>query len=92
MRRRHLLLLPFAALAILAGVLGWRAGQVPDEGAILEHYAARWEALGGARTDCTGQPGTGEVRMVVTCGSEDQRMVWRVDERGREITGGGPEA
>lgn len=78
--------LPLVAMTGLVAALGWRAGQPVEEGEIIDHFAARWTAQGGRRDQCSGVPGMGEVRLIVTCGTQDHRRVWHVDGKGREVT------
>lgn len=63
--------IPVAALAVFAGVLGLRMGQVPSETEIINRYAAAYldmSPAGASLTDCaaTTHPDPG-VRMVITC-------------------------
>ena len=64
------LFLPVAALVVLAGYLGLRAGMPVSETAIIDSYAARYLAdapEGAAPTDCVARPGEGAVRLTVRC-------------------------
>lgn len=79
--------LSLVAMTGLVAALGWHAGQPVSEGDILRHYAEQWVAQGGRMNQCSGVPGEGPVRIVITCRKGAQSAVWRVDGRGREITG-----
>ena len=69
--RRSALFLPFGALVLFAGYLGWRESKIPSESDVINHYAARYvaEAADGADvTDCFARPHYGtQVRLVVVC-------------------------
>ena len=63
--------IPFAGLVVVAGIVGYRMGQVPGETEIINRYAATYVAMAGddaALTDCaaTTHPDPA-VRMVINC-------------------------
>ena len=94
---RRVLFLPFAALVVLAGVLGWQMGQPVSETAIIERYAAQYVRVfgdGAAVTDCLAVPGEGDVRLTVVCTHPGGgTALYPVDARGGLILEtGGPEA
>ena len=68
---RRLLFLPLAALIVFAAYLGLRAGRLPSETQIINHYAAIYlaSAPDGARlTDCAATPHPdAAIRMVIIC-------------------------
>ncbi|WP_341366738.1 hypothetical protein [Yoonia sp. BS5-3] len=68
---RNALFLPIAALAAFAAYLGLRAGQIPSETEIINHYAAAYMASapeGAEATDCAAAPHPDKaIRMVISC-------------------------
>lgn len=68
---RWMYFIPFAALVVVAGIVGYRMGQLPDETEIITRYAASYVAMAGAGaalTDCaaTTHPDPA-VRLVINC-------------------------
>lgn len=63
--------IPVAGLVVVAGIVGYRMGQVPGETEIITRYAATYVAMAGddaTLTDCaaTTHPDPG-VRLVINC-------------------------
>ncbi len=63
--------IPFAGLVVVAGIVGFRMGQVPGETEIIDSYAAIYLGMAGdgaAPTDCaaTTHPDPA-VRLVINC-------------------------
>ena len=69
--RRFWFFLPISLLALFAGYLGLRAGQIPREAEIINHYVAAYLATapdGAEATDCAARPHLDEaIRMVINC-------------------------
>ena len=68
---RWMFFIPFAGLVVVAGIIGYRMGQVPGETEIITRYAATYVAMAGdgaAPTDCaaTIHPDPA-IRMVINC-------------------------
>ncbi len=63
--------IPFAGLVVVAGIVGYRAGQVPNETEIINRYAAIYVSMAGdgaALTDCAATPYPDPaVRLVINC-------------------------
>ncbi|WP_322892736.1 MULTISPECIES: hypothetical protein [unclassified Yoonia] len=67
--------IPFAGLVVVAGIIGYRMGQMPSETEIIARYAATYVAMAGdgaALTDCvaTTHPDPA-VRLVINCAHPD---------------------
>lgn len=63
--------IPFAGLVVIAGIVGYRMGQLPGETEIINRYAATYVAMAGdgaALTDCAATPHPDPaVRLVINC-------------------------
>lgn len=69
--KRWIFFVPFAGLVVVAGIVGYRLGQVPSETEIITRYAATYVSMAGegaALTDCaaTTHPDPA-IRMVINC-------------------------
>jgi hypothetical protein len=66
-----MLFMPFAALVLVAGVVGYRMGQLPSETEIITRYAAAYVSMAGEGaelTDCAATPHPDPaVRLVINC-------------------------
>ena len=77
-----------AALALLAGGLGFIAGVKAGvtETEVISAGAALWNSeTGGAVTACVGVPGGGEVWIEVRCTDAGDSRTYLFDERGRRL-------
>ena len=83
--------LPFSIMLVYAGYLGLRAGQIPGETEIINHYASAYLASapdGAQLTDCSAKPHPSDaIRMIVHCAHESGAVAtFFVGPRGREIS------
>ena len=81
---------PVAVLAVWAGYLGLRSGQLPSETDIIDHYAAAYLATapsGASLTDCSATPHPDEaIRMVINCAHPSGVLTtYYVDQRGEAL-------
>ena len=83
--RRVLWFLPFGALVLAGGVMGYRYGWIAanmTETAAIEAYAARYvRDYGGQMSDCLAVPGA-RVWLEVRCGAGDALVVYEVNRLG----------
>ncbi|MEL6682967.1 MAG: hypothetical protein AAFQ09_10015 [Pseudomonadota bacterium] len=89
--KRLFYFLPFVILLIYAGYLGLRAGQIPSETEIINHYAAAYLASapdGAAATDCAAAPHPDDaIRMVISCTHESGLITtYFVGPRGQTVS------
>lgn len=63
--------IPVAGLVVVAGIIGFRVGQVPGETEIITRYAAAYVEMAGqgaAPTDCAAAPHPDpQVRLIINC-------------------------
>ncbi|SHG80835.1 hypothetical protein SAMN05444003_1024 [Cognatiyoonia sediminum] len=101
--RSWVLFIPFAALVVLSGYLGYQMGKVapPSEGDVIARWAEKYVAWAGGdakATDCSATPGRGEVWMIITCvpDAPQQSISYQVNRAGQLVQPGagqsGPEA
>lgn len=82
---RRPVVLTLVVLCLVAGGLGLSLGlrvAGVDETALIEEVAADWAAGGGDVTSCVARPGTGRIRLVVTCGTGEDALVRGFDRFG----------
>lgn len=87
-----ILFLPFAALVVLTGYLGYQMGKAapPSEGEVIARWAEEYVAWAGADakvTDCSATPGRGDVWMVITCipDTPQQSITYQVNRAGQLV-------
>ena len=85
-----MLFLPLAALTVIAALLAYRQGYIAanlTETDVINQYAAQYVANHqGLYADCTAQPGTPPVWLIITCVPDGGTAItYLVDKAGHRV-------
>lgn len=91
MRARAWYFMPFAALVVLAAIIGLRLGHAPSDSDLITRYAAVYQQIapaGAAPRDCVALPHPEpDLRLLIICTHPQGQVVrFELDHRGARVT------